>query len=150
MKRRTMIGLAGALAVSLVAGATAYAVGTAPGRHPFMRRIVSAILDEALDEAQVTPEQRATIHAIRDRVFAAVDAMQATRQGHREEVLRLFEADRIDPSQLDAFRRQGEADRQRIADTISQAFVEVHDVLTPAQRKAMADYVRAHRFHHGG
>ena len=37
-----------------------------------------------------------------------------------------------------------------MADAISQAITEVHDVLTPAQRKAVADWIRANRPGHGG
>ena len=33
-------------------------------------------------------------------------------------------------------------------EAIHQALVEVHDVLTPVQRRAIADYVRAHRLSH--
>ena len=144
MKRRTLIGIAGAVVVSLVAGAAAYAVGAPGGRHPLMRRMVSAVLDEALDQAQVTPDQRARIYAARDRVFATLDQARQDRQSRRDDMLRLFESDQLDPGQLGALHQQGEAERQRIADAIGQALVEVHDVLTPTQRKAVADYVRAH------
>ena len=148
MKRRTMIGVAGAAAVSLVAGGAAYAVGAPSWRPPIMRRIVSAMIDEALAGAKVTPDQRTRIYAARDRVFAAVDQARQERQAHHDEVLRLFEADQVDQAQVDALKREGEAERQRIGDAIGQAFVEVHDVLTPAQRKAVADYVRAEHGRH--
>ena len=36
---------------------------------------------------------------------------------------------------------------KKLADTVSQAIHEVHDVLTPGQRKVVADYVRSHRPH---
>jgi Spy/CpxP family protein refolding chaperone len=63
-----------------------------------------------------------------------------------EGVLALLEADRIDPAQVEAFRRQTEEEHRRIGDVIAQALTEVHDVLTPQQRHALADYVRAHRW----
>jgi Spy/CpxP family protein refolding chaperone len=150
MKRRTMFGLAAGAAVSLAAGAGALAFGggQAGARHAIMRRVIAATIDEALDQAQVTSEQRRTIKAARDRVFATIDAERAGRQTHLEEALRLFEADRPDPAQVEALHRQGEEGRQRIRLAIHEAVVEAHDVLTPAQRKALADYVRAHRLAH--
>jgi Spy/CpxP family protein refolding chaperone len=149
MKRRTMIGVAAGVAVSLAAGAGALVFGGPAGaRHAVMRRVVAATIDEALDQAQVTHDQRQAIHAARDRVFATVDAERAGRRTHLEDALRLFEADRPDPAQVDALHRQADEGRQRIRQAIHEAFAEAHSVLTPAQRKALADHVRAQRFAH--
>ena len=146
MRRRTMIGLAAGVAASLAAGAGAFAYGAhAGGRHGIMKRMVSAALDEALDQAQVTPEQRVTIHAARDRVFATAEGVHEGRRQHLEEGLRLFEADQVDPAQVEALHREAEAARERVRAAVHEAIVEAHDVLTPVQRKAVADYVRAHR-----
>jgi len=64
------------------------------------------------------------------------------------EALALFEADQVDPARVDALRQQGEDEHRRIAEAVSQALVEVHDVLTPEQRRILADYVRSHRARH--
>jgi Spy/CpxP family protein refolding chaperone len=98
----------------------------------------------------VTADQRAKIYAARDRAFAAVEAHRQTRGAHMQEALALFEADTIDPGRLAAFRSQHEAEHRQVADAISQALVEIHDVLTTTQRKAVADWVRAHRPGHRG
>jgi periplasmic protein CpxP/Spy len=149
MKRRTVIGVAMAgLAASVVAGAGVLAHGQGGGRPAIMRRMVSAAIDEALDEAKVTPAQRQTIQAARDRVFATFDEARASRRPHLEEGLALFEAARPEPARIEALHREGEAARQRVRQAIHEALVEAHDVLTQAQRKAVADYVRAHRWSH--
>ncbi|MGH7321118.1 MAG: Spy/CpxP family protein refolding chaperone [Candidatus Rokuibacteriota bacterium] len=149
MRRRTVFGLAAGLVATLAASAGALAYGAhSGGRQAIMRRMVSAAIDQALDEAHVTSEQRATIYAARDRVFSTVDAARTGHRAHLEETLRLFEADRPDPAEIEALHRQGEAARQRIRDTVHEAIVEAHSVLTPAQRKAVAGYVRAHRMSH--
>jgi Spy/CpxP family protein refolding chaperone len=149
MKRRTIIGLAAAgvagLATALTAAGLAFGGGGHAGfRHRVMQRMVTAALDEALDEAQVTPEQRARIHAARDRVFAAVAEERTRRHGRLEEMLQLFEADNPDPAALDALHKQLDAERARTRQTVHDALIEAHGVLTPAQRRALADYVRAH------
>lgn len=149
MKRRTVFGLVTAGAVGLVAAGGAMAYGAhGGGRHAFMKRMVVAAIDDALDEAKVTPDQRTAINQIRDRAFAAAEQVRASRRTHLEEGLRLFEADQVDPAQVEAFHRQGDEERQRMREAIHQAVVDVHGVLTPAQRRVIADYVRHHRMSH--
>lgn len=148
MKRRTTIGLLAVLTGGLLAGAGAMAFGGPPGRHGMMKRFVSATIDDALDKASVTTEQRTAIYAARDRVFAAVEEQWQSRGARMAEMLSLFEADRVDPGQVAALRQAKEEEHRRLADTIEQAIVEMHDVLTPAQRKVVADYVRSHHHRH--
>ena len=151
LSRRVILGAGAVVAAGLVTGAVAFAQGGGPGfRHGMMKRMATAMIDEALEPAQVTPEQRATIYASRDRAFAAVEAQHRTRGTHMAEALALFEADVVDAGRLAAFRAQREAEHRQVADAITQALTEVHDVLTPVQRRAVADWIRAHRPGHGG
>lgn len=147
MKRRTTIGVLAVLTGGLLVGTGAWAFGGPHGRHGMMKRFVSATIDDALDEAKVTSEQRTAIHAARDRVFAAVEQRWQSRGTRMEEVLRLFEADQVDRAQVAALRQAREDEHRQLADSIEQAIVEVHDTLTPAQRKVVADYVRSHHRH---
>ena len=152
LSRRMILGAAGVVvAAGLATGAAAFAHGGGPGfRHGMMKRMATAMIDEALEPAQVTPEQRAKIYAARDRAFAAVESQHQTRQSNMAEALALFEADTVDAGRLAAFRSQREAEHRQVADAITQSLTEVHDVLTPVQRKAVADWIRAHRHGHGG
>jgi periplasmic protein CpxP/Spy len=151
LTRRTILGSLAVVGVGLglVTAVVAFAHG-GPGRPAMMKRIASAMIDEALEPAKVTTDQRTRIYAVRDRVFATLEAHRQTRAAHVQEALALFEADVVDPGRLATFRTQREAEHRHIADTISQGLVEVHDVLTPAQRKAVADWVRAHHRGHAG
>ena len=110
-----------------------------------MKRMVSAAIDEALEPAKLTPDQRAKIYATRDRAFATIQAQHQTRRVRMEQVLAIFEADTIDPAQLAALAAQREAEHRQITDAITQSITEVHDVLTPVQRRAVADWLRTHR-----
>jgi Spy/CpxP family protein refolding chaperone len=146
LSRRTILGSLAVLGVGLVTSVAAIAHGgVGGGRAGMMKRFVSSMIDEALDPAHVTPDQRTKIYAARDRAFAAVEAQRQTRQSHMTEALALFEADTIDPGQVAAFRAQREAEHRQVADAISQAITEVHDVLDPVQRKAVADWIRANK-----
>jgi Spy/CpxP family protein refolding chaperone len=150
MKRRTMIGAAVGVATTLAAGVGAATLaGHGGGRHAIMRRVVIATLEDALDAAEVRPEQRAAIHAARDRVLAAIDAERASHGAHLEQALALFEAERLDPVAVERVHQETEAARARIRLAIHEAIVEAHDVLTADQRKAIADYVRRHHGTHG-
>jgi Spy/CpxP family protein refolding chaperone len=150
LSRRTILGSLAVMGVGLAGVVAAFAHGGGPGRPAVMKRFVSAMIDEALEPANVTAEQRARIHASRDRAFAAFEAHRQTRGTHMAEALAMFEADVVDPGRLATFRAQREAEHRQVADAVTQALTEVHDVLTPAQRKAVADWVRAHRHGHGG
>src|SRR5687767_3235322 len=104
MKRRTAIGLAvvavtGVLLVG--AGAFVYAGGHR-GRHEVMKRFVTSGIDDALDRASVTPEQRRVAHAARDRIFAAFQEHRREKTGRAQELLTLFEADQVDPAAITA------------------------------------------------
>ena len=150
LNRRTVLGSLAVAAVGLVTGVAAFAAGGPAGRHGMMRRMITAKIDEALDEAKVTPEQRTAIYASRDRAFAAIDAQRKDRGAHLEDALALFQADRVDPAQLQALHQAHEAEHEQVRNAVTQAIVEVHDTLTHDQRKVVADWVRAHRFgmHH--
>src|SRR5262245_53115557 len=116
MKRRTVIAVATVLTAGVLAGAGALAFGGPSHRHGMMKhgmmkRFVSATIDDALDQAKVTPEQRTAIHAARDRVFAAVEQQWQTRRAGVEDVLQLFEADQVDPAQVAALRQAREDER---------------------------------------
>lgn len=152
LSRRTILGaVAAVVGVGLVTAVVAFAHGMGGhGRPAMMKRIASAMIDEALEPANVTPDQRAKIYAARDRVFASLEAQRQTRGAHMGEALALFEADSVDPARLAAFRAEREAEHRQLADAIIRAITEVHDVLTPAQRKAVADWIRANRPGHGG
>lgn len=149
MKRRTVLGLVAIPVVAVATGAAALAAwAQGPGGHGMhgrmMKRVVSAALDEALDQAKITPEQRAAIHASRDRAFAAFEAHQPDRRAHREEVLALFEADRIDPAQVEALHAKMHQRHETIHAAVTQAILEIHDTLTPEQRRVVTQFVRSH------
>ncbi|HXJ82083.1 MAG TPA: periplasmic heavy metal sensor [Candidatus Methylomirabilis sp.] len=121
-----------------------------------MGELLSDMLEKALDQASVTPEQRAAIYGARDRALAVMDSQRPDPRGQRDRMLALFEGPQLTQAQLDALRQQAEQQRQAIQAAVDRAIVEVHETLTPAQRKIVADYFRAHgpdgrmRGPHGG
>jgi Spy/CpxP family protein refolding chaperone len=144
-----VIGILAAGAVSVAAVGAAAFGGHGPARHAIGRRVMAAVVDEALDRAKASAEQRAAIHAARDRVLVAIEAERAAHRGRVQEGLALFEAETLDPARVEALQRDAEAARGRVREAVRQALVEAHGVLTAEQRRAVADFVREHRFARG-
>lgn len=153
MTRRTAkIGFFALVAAALIGGAvvqhrTAHAWGH-KGKAAIMKRIVSAHIDEVLDDAKVSDSQRQTIYAARDRVFTAFENQRGAHHAQMEEALQLFEADRVDAGKLAALRGQREAEMRQLGDIVTQALIEAHDVLTPQQRRVVTDHIRSFRSAH--
>ena len=142
-KVTTLVLIGATIAVAGLVGARAYAQAPGAGMHAgMMKRMISAALDEALDQAAVTAQQRTAIYASRDRAFAVLQANRPDRTAQRDQVLTLFEGDRLDASQLLAVHAQMEQRQQAVRAAITQAIVEIHDTLTPAQRQTVANYAR--------
>jgi len=138
----TLVLIGTTIAVATVVGARAYAHGPGGTHAGMMKRMISAALDEALDQAAVTAPQRTAIYASRDRAFAAFEANRADRMAQRDQVLALFEGDHLDAAQLQAVHAQMEQRHQAIRDAVTQAVIEIHDTLTPSQRQIVANYAR--------
>jgi len=138
----TIVLIGAAIGVAALVGARAWAQGSGGMHAGMMKRMISAALDEALDQAAVSAEQRTAIHASRDGAFAAFETNRPDRRAQREQVLALFEGDRLDASQLQVVHAQMEQRHHTIHDAVAQAIVEIHDTLTPAQRQIVANYAR--------
>ncbi len=110
----------------------------------FLKHMASQRIDAALDAAKVDEAQRATIHAARDRVFAAFEAGHQNPGARIEEALALFGEDKLDQARIATLRAEHEAVAAKTAAVIEQAVIEAHDVLTPEQRRAVVEFVHAH------
>jgi len=154
-KRSTLVrvglglAVAGAIAAGIGAGAPlareawaareAFASG---GHHKWFRAHLDAHIDDALDAVKANAAQRRAVLAARDHVLSAADDLRKARMADADTALELFGADRVDGKAIDAARARHQAHMTQLGDAIVQAFYDVHDAFTPAQRRALADYVR--------
>jgi Spy/CpxP family protein refolding chaperone len=148
VRRGWIIGIVAVAAIGLLAGVARETQAFGGHGHrggAIMRRIATAHIDEALDAAKVTKEQREKVHAIKERLFRTFEDSHRGRGAHLEEALRVFSADRLDRDRIAAMRKERQAEMERMGDAVEQAITEVHALLTPAQRKAVADYIAQHR-----
>lgn len=141
-----------ALAMALLVGGVAYKsahAGFGHGRKAaIMKRIVTAHIDEVLDDAKVNDAQRQRINTARDRVFSAFEDHRRKAGGSIEQALSLFESDQVDAGKIATLRSEHEAERKALADVVTQAVVDVHDTLTPQQRRVVTDHIRQFKRSH--
>lgn len=154
IRRRWMkYGILAGLGTILVgAGGVAFAKGKGGhcgwGRGGFSaedrKKMMSAHIDEVLDELDVTDDQRKQLHSTRDKLFAAFEENRPGRGEKLEKITALFEKDTLDVRELDALKAEHRDKMQKMEEAVSQAIVEVHATLTPEQRKELV--VKAEKF----
>lgn len=141
-----------AFAVALFVGGIAYKSAHAGWGHSrkaaIVKRMVSAHIDEVLDDAKVNDGQRQRIYGVRDRLFSAFEEHHKRGGGSLESALSLFEADQIDANKLSGLRGEMEAERKALADQVTQGIVEIHSTLSPQQRRVVTDHIRQFKRSH--
>ena len=90
-------------------------------------------------------EQKQKIAPIVKQAARDLLPMREQMMGARKQAMSLFTADRIDRSAIEALR----ADRMQAADAgtrrFTQAMADIAEVLTPAQRKTLAERMQRRR-----
>jgi len=146
MNKKILIG-ATALAVVIAAGAAAWAHG---GKRMMWKQMISAKVAEAEDLIQATPQQRAQIEKSRDAILSALESRQGDRRQMHQKVMTLLTGDSLTEKDLFNLVNEHTSEVQQLAQAIVPEIVKVHDVLTPAQRKTLADKARElHGRRHG-
>jgi len=118
---------------------------------------IPKLLEHIYVEVDATPEQKAKLDPILRQAVTDFAAMHTQAHGAHAQALALLTADTIDRTALETLR----ASHLQAADQASKRFVQliadVADVLTPAQRKALAERIAQHHaqmgaqtsWHHG-
>ncbi len=138
-------------AVLLGAGALVLAGGVALAGHGHhhdpaaMRQHAIAHVAAMLDVLEATPAQRKIAEQGRDRVLGAIAKEHGDKRADLGRALEIFTADKLDRGALGALRKKHEASALRIGDAVVASVLELHAVLTPAQRKALALQVAENR-----
>jgi len=131
-----------------------YARGKAEGKNmrsfkaKLMTGLVSAQIEDTLDQLVATDEERKVAHAARDEVLAAVTELQAHQESTVARLSSLFNSDKVDKAALEGFQKEREADLHALTNVIQHAVVSLHDALSPAHRQKLVEIVRARRAHH--
>jgi Spy/CpxP family protein refolding chaperone len=125
--------------IVVLAFATARTV-LAFGRHRDACAKVNQRVDKALDAVKASAVQRNQVHAAITEVMHTIEDSFGHGLPDLDEALALFTRDRIDPQALASLHQRRDARHSRIADSLVQAFYDVHDALTHDQRQQLVDY----------
>jgi Spy/CpxP family protein refolding chaperone len=95
-----------------------------------------------LDAVKATPEQRAQIKQIMDAARRDMSAQRDARRALRDEAQRVFTQPNVDATAAEALRQKMLAQHDQASRRKMQAMVEASRVLSPEQRKQMADMAK--------
>ncbi|GHG64846.1 periplasmic heavy metal sensor [Comamonas sp. JC664] len=142
MKRLAVAGSA-LLAVALLSG-FAFRSGPRWGKDPErIKQMVTWKLDDKLDTLDATEPQRKSIHAVKDRLFTDGVQVMEDQRAARDEAFQQLASDTPDRQKLHALVDARIEAMRAFAHKATDAALEVHGTLTPAQRKELADEFRA-------
>lgn len=136
------------IAVPIAVAAFALPRALAWGHH-HMRPSSAAELSErladkvehVLDELDATDQQRARADALVQERAPQLFSLMSEGRELRIELKQVMLAEQLDRARLDAVRAKIDAVAQKAADTGLDAVFQLAEVLTPAQRKQLAEHL---------
>ncbi len=114
------------------------------GMMPFGRH-----LDHLLTEVKASDAQRQQIKQITDKARADVQALHEQGKGLHERTMALWTAPKLDAAEAEKLRQQMLAQHDQVSKRMTQAMLDVGNVLTPEQRAKAAELIKSHRAHMG-
>ena len=138
----------GAILVAVL-GSAALSAWAQPGSHdgPGMRGgagmmampMQGHMVERMLDTVNATAEQRAQVKQISERAAADMKAQHESGRALREQGMKLFTQPVVDANAAEALRQQMLQQHDQGSRRMMQAMLEVSRVLTPEQRKLLAE-----------
>jgi periplasmic protein CpxP/Spy len=113
------------------------------GMSPFM--MGGRGLERMLDGVNASAEQRSQIKAIAERAMTDLKAQRETGRGTRDKLMQLFTQPVVDANAAEALRQQAMQQHDQASRRMMQAMVEASRVLTPEQRKQLAERMAQRR-----
>ena len=102
-------------------------------------------IEHMLDSVNATADQRAQIKQIAERARADMKAQHEAGRALREQSMKLFTQPTVDANAAEALRQQMLQQHDQASRRMMQAMIEASRVLTPEQRKQMADRMAQRR-----
>jgi periplasmic protein CpxP/Spy len=134
--------LAGAALLVAVLGTVTLSAWAMPGGHGgggMGMMFGGRGLERMLDGVNASAEQRTQIKAIAERTMTDMKAQREAGKGTREQMIKLFAQPTVDANAVEALRAQMLQQHDQSSRRMTQAMIEVSRVLTPEQRKQLAD-----------
>ena len=102
-------------------------------------------LERMLDSVNATADQRSQIKAIAEKAAADLKAQREANKGTRDQFMTLFTQPTVDANAAEALRAQRMQQADQASRRMMQAMLEVSRVLTPEQRKQLAERMAQRR-----
>ncbi len=129
------------VALAGMATSTAYAMPGGPegGPHGGGHGGMMGMAPRMLDAVNATPDQRAQIKQIMDAAHADMKAQHDAGRALHQQAMQIFTQPTVDANAAEGVRQQMLAQHDRASKRMMQAMLDVSRVLTPDQRKQLAD-----------
>ena len=114
------------------------------GMMPFGRH-----LDRVLTDVKATDAQRQQIKQITDKARADIQALHEQGKGLHERAMTLWTAPKLDAAAAEKLRQQMLAQHDQVSKRMTQAMLDVGNVLTPEQRAKAAQLMKERHGHMG-
>ncbi|HRH89763.1 MAG TPA: periplasmic heavy metal sensor [Rubrivivax sp.] len=115
------------------------------GGHGGPGGMFDGMLTRLLDRVHAPPEQRTQIQQIVQANAGELRAQREAGRTLREQAMALFAQPTVDANALEALRQKQLAQHDAASKRMTAAMLEVSRVLTPEQRRQMADYMTQRR-----
>jgi Spy/CpxP family protein refolding chaperone len=139
-----LLAMALVLALAAVAGARPggfWHHGRGHGDSGFMRDHAAFMVERVLGRVDATPEQVAEVQALLDETIVELAALHESAGDLHAEAVAALTASKIDRGAIEALRLEKLAAFDRASQKIVATLADVSEVLTPAQRVALAEHV---------
>lgn len=146
MKIATLILGAGGLLLGagLVAVAGQHVAHEGHAEGPMaLPHMVEWLVDNALENVGASESQRAKVLAVKERVMSSAQALHGTHDATHEEFKRQWDLATMDAPRLHSLVDARIDELRRVLHTAVDGIVEVHDTLTPEQRRMLTARVEA-------
>jgi periplasmic protein CpxP/Spy len=135
---------ASALLVAMLGGVTlsAWAMPGGHGGHGGghgMMMMGGRGMEHMLDSVNASAEQRTQVKAIAERAKADLQGQRDAGKGTRQQMMALFTQPVVDANAVEALRAQQMQRADQASRRMTQAMVEISRVLSPEQRKQLAE-----------
>jgi periplasmic protein CpxP/Spy len=139
------LALAGAFATAVRAapdgghGMMAPAAMAGPGGHAGHGGMFGGMMSRLLERVNATPEQRNQIQQIMQHEASEMRAQHEAGRALRQQAMALFAQPTVDAHAVEALRQKQLAVHDATSKRMTLALLEISRVLTPEQRKQMAE-----------
>lgn len=101
--------------------------------------------ERMLDGVGATAEQKAQLRKIHETAFADLKPLREAARTLRQQMQAQFAQPNVDANAVEALRQQLQANREQASKRMMQAMLDGSRVLTPEQRKKMAERMEQRR-----